>query len=105
MRLLLLLMACFLTESASANDGDKVSRADAAQHAVEQSSLTSPDSKPFHLRATLAENGEPGSDYQAKIEEYSSDSTPAKDRIRTVRVDEDTFQLTMPLSNGNLGLT
>jgi hypothetical protein len=70
MRLLLLLIACFLTESASANDGDKVSLADAAQHAVEQSSLTSPDSKPFHLRATLAENGEPGSDYQAKIEEY-----------------------------------
>ena len=43
MRLLLLLMACFLTESASANDGDKVSLADAAQHAVEQSSLTRPD--------------------------------------------------------------
>jgi hypothetical protein len=70
MRLLLLLIACFFAESASANDGDKVSLADAAQRAVEQSSLTSPNSKPFHLRATLAENGEPGSDYQAKIEEY-----------------------------------
>jgi len=70
MRLLWLFIACFFAESAFANDGDKVSLADAAQHAIEQSSLTSPESKPFHLRATLAEKGEPGSDYQAKIEEY-----------------------------------
>lgn len=70
MRLVLLLIACFFAEAASADDGDRVSLADAAQHALEQSSLTSPGSKPFHLRATIAEAGEPGSDYQAKIEEY-----------------------------------
>jgi hypothetical protein len=37
---------------------------------MQASSLTLPDSKPFHLRSTIAESGEPGSDYQAKIEEY-----------------------------------
>lgn len=63
-------IASIFVTSAFASDGDRVSLADAAQHAVQQSSLTSSDGKPFHLRATIAEAGGPGSDYQAKIEEY-----------------------------------
>ena len=70
MRMFLFFIALFFAAPGRANDGDKVSLADAAQRAVQQSSLTSPGSKPFHLRATIAEVGEPGSDYQAKIEEY-----------------------------------
>jgi hypothetical protein len=70
MRLFLAFTACMFAGAAFANDGDKISLADVAQRALQESSLTSPDSKPFHLRATIAETGEPGSDYQAKIEEY-----------------------------------
>src|SRR5438128_860723 len=70
MRLGFVFIACALAGSALANDGDKISLADAAQRAVQESNLTSPGSKPFHLRATIAETGEPGSDYHAKIEEY-----------------------------------
>src|SRR5882762_1006147 len=70
MRLGLVFIGCALAGSALANDGDKISLADAAQRAVQESNLTSPGSKPFHLRATIAETGEPGSDYHGKIEEY-----------------------------------
>jgi len=41
-----------------------------AARAVQNSKLTLPGSRPFHLRAEVIEVGEPGSDYQAKIEEY-----------------------------------
>jgi len=70
LRLIVTLVAWVFAGTALANDGDKISLAEAAQRAIQQSSLTSPDSKPFHLRATIAETGEPGSDYQAKIEEF-----------------------------------
>lgn len=67
---LLIFIASLSVTAPFANDGDKVSLTDLAQRGVQQSSLTSPDGKPFHLRATLAEAREPGSDYQAEIEEY-----------------------------------
>ncbi len=70
MRVFLLFFACFCAVTASAQNSDKVSLADAAQHAVEQSSLIMPGGKPFHLRLGITEAGEPASDYQAKIEEY-----------------------------------
>jgi hypothetical protein len=70
MRVSLAFVACMFAATAFANDGASVSLADAAHRALQESSLTSPDSKPFHLRATIAETGEPGSDYHAKIEEY-----------------------------------
>lgn len=47
-----------------------VSIAEAAQHAVEQSQLTLPGSQPFHLKATIAEAGNPRSDYRADVEEF-----------------------------------
>jgi hypothetical protein len=70
MRLPLVFIACIFAGSVFANDGDKISLADAAQRAFQASSLTSSDGKPFHLRATIAESGDSDSDYQAKIEEY-----------------------------------
>ena len=63
-------VAWLATGFALANDGDKIPLADAAQRAIQQSSLTSPDGKPFHFHASIEETAEPGSDYQAKIEEY-----------------------------------
>src|ERR1700726_3623929 len=38
--------------------------------AVQQSKLTLPGSKPFHLKAEIVETSDPSSDYHAKIEEY-----------------------------------
>lgn len=70
MRLPFVFIASLCASAAFASDGDKVSFADAAQRAVRESSLTLPAGKPFHLRASIAEAGEPGSDYRAKIEEY-----------------------------------
>ena len=63
-------IASLCASAAFASDGDRVSFTDAAQRAVRESSLTSPAGKPFHLRASIAEAGEPGSDYRARIEEY-----------------------------------
>jgi len=51
-------------------DGNKIPLADAAERALEESNLTAPGSRTFHLQVSIAEAGEPGSDYQAKIEEY-----------------------------------
>jgi hypothetical protein len=62
MRLPLVFIACIFAGSVFANDGDKISLADAAQRAFQASSLTSSDGKPFHLRATIAESGDSDSD-------------------------------------------
>jgi|SRR5712691_6968504 len=70
MRLSLAFLACMLGPFTQANDGDKIPLADAAERALQQSNLTAPESKAFHLQVSIAEAGEPGSDYQAKIEEY-----------------------------------
>jgi hypothetical protein len=44
--------------------------AEVAQHAVDQSKLTSPGSTPFHLKAEIVETTNPGSDYKGEIDEY-----------------------------------
>jgi hypothetical protein len=49
-------------------DTKAVSLYDAAQHAIQQSQLTLPGSRPFHLKAKLVESTNPVSDYQAEIE-------------------------------------
>jgi hypothetical protein len=49
---------------------ERISLGTAAERAVQQSQLTLPGSKPFHLKATIREENEPDSDYQGKIEEY-----------------------------------
>jgi hypothetical protein len=63
-------IACVFAGSAFASNGDRISLADAAQRAIQASSLTSPHGKPFHLRVTIAETGEPNSDHRAAIEDY-----------------------------------
>jgi len=55
---------------ASAAPGDNAKVSDLAEHALRQSQLTLPGSRPFHLQATLVETTNPKSEYQAKIEEF-----------------------------------
>ncbi len=57
-----------LLASAARNGNAKVS--DLAEHALQQSQLTLPGSRLFHLQATLVETTNPKSQYQAKIEEF-----------------------------------
>jgi hypothetical protein len=53
-----------------AGDAKPVPLAEVAQHAVEQSKLTSPGSSPFHLKATIVETTNPDSTYKGEVEEY-----------------------------------
>jgi Gram-negative bacterial TonB protein C-terminal len=70
MRILVTILACMLSIPALAKDGDKVALAEIAERAVQQSKLTLPGSKPFHLQAEIVESTNPKSDYKAKVEEY-----------------------------------
>jgi TonB family protein len=70
MRLVVTFLACFLAAPLFANDGNTVLLADLADHAMQQSQITLPGGKPFHLKATIAEKDSPDSDYKAKVEEY-----------------------------------
>jgi hypothetical protein len=63
-------VVCILSGALRADDTKSVPLADVAQHAVEQSKLTSPGSSPFHLRAKIVETTNPSSGYKAEIEEY-----------------------------------
>lgn len=63
-------LACFLAAPLFANDGNQVLLADLGDHAMQQSQITLPGSKPFHLKATIAEKDSSDSDYQATVEEY-----------------------------------
>jgi len=63
-----LLFALAWAFAARSSDTTRVS--DLAQHALEQSLLTLPGGRPFHLQAILVETTNPNSDYRAKIEEY-----------------------------------
>lgn len=69
MRFSALLVICAV-DLAFASSVQSVPLAEVAQHAVEQSKLTSPDSTPFHLKAKIIETTNPGSPYNAEIEEY-----------------------------------
>jgi hypothetical protein len=70
MRPILVFLGFILAASAFASDGNTLSLGDAAERALQQSLLTLPGSKPFHLQAVIRETTDPNSDYQAKIEEY-----------------------------------
>ncbi len=70
MRLALATLSCLLATAAFAGPGDTLSLGDETEQALQQSNLTLPGSKPFHLKATIGETDDPDSDYQAKIEEY-----------------------------------
>jgi hypothetical protein len=82
MRLALASLALVLVPSALAGDGNTLSLGEAADHALQQSMLTLPGSKPFHLKAMIRETTDPNSDYQATIEEYWVSATKWK-RILT----------------------
>jgi len=70
MRLSLALFLLALAPSALASEGGRVPLAELADRAVQQSKLILPGSKPFHLKAEIAETTDPDSDFHAKIEEY-----------------------------------
>jgi len=70
MRLAMTALACLLAVPLFANDGNTVLLADLGDHAMQQSQITLPGGKPFHLKATIAEKDSPASDYQATVEEY-----------------------------------
>lgn len=53
-----------------ASDGGRVTLGEIADRAVQQSKLTIPGSKPFHLKAEIAEITDPKSDFHARIEEF-----------------------------------
>jgi hypothetical protein len=69
MRLPIAMLVFMLGIPTPAQDGDGAWIQMAAR-AVQQSKLTLPGSKPFHLKAEIVETSDPSSDYQAKIEEY-----------------------------------
>jgi len=69
MKLLIATMVVAVVASvAVAADGVLV--ANVAEKALQQSQITLPGSKPFHLVATILETTDPGSEPRAKIEEY-----------------------------------
>lgn len=70
MRLVALMFGCALVITASASDEAKVPLGEVAENAVRQSTLTLPESKPFHLKAEIIEVTKPPSEYQGKVEEY-----------------------------------
>jgi hypothetical protein len=73
----------FLAASVFAGDGNTISLGEAADRAMQQSLLTLPGSRPFHLQAVVRETNDPNSDYQAKIEEYWVSPTKWKRTIES----------------------
>jgi Gram-negative bacterial TonB protein C-terminal len=66
-----LFLVCSLVVSALAKDTpNPKSVAEAMEQASKLSQLTAPGSKPFHLKATIAELDSPDSDYKAEVEMY-----------------------------------
>jgi hypothetical protein len=51
-------------------EGKQITMAQAVNHALEQSKLTAPDSRAFHLKAHIAAPGAARPDYTADVEEY-----------------------------------
>jgi|SRR5271163_2359600 len=66
--LIAITVLAFAACSSSADDGVLVS--DVAEKALQQSQITLPGSKPFHLVAIILETTDPRSEPRAKIEEY-----------------------------------
>ena len=66
-----------------ASDGGRVTRGEIADRAVQQSKLTIPGSKPFHLKAEIAETTDPKSDFHARIEEFWVSPTKWKRTIES----------------------
>ena len=69
MRLPLVMLAFALAIPTPAQDEENT-WVDLAARAVQQSKLTLPGGRPFHLSAEIVETTNPASEYQAKVEEY-----------------------------------
>ena len=69
-RLLAAVLAFGGATASGADNRNTIPLWEAAEHAVEQSGLTAPGSKPFHLVAEIVELTNPKSDYRAKVDEY-----------------------------------
>jgi hypothetical protein len=69
MKLFVGLLVLLLNASLLAADDAKVPVADVVEKALQQSQLTWPGSRPFHITATILETSDPGSAPRAKIEE------------------------------------
>ncbi len=61
---------CFFVTSVSSIANTQVLFADVADHAIQQSKLTLPGGRPFHLKAQIEETTNPESDYKGEVEEY-----------------------------------
>src|ERR1700680_4232821 len=70
MRVSVAILGCALGISAFGSDREKLPLGEVAERAVQQSELTLPGSRPFHLRAEIVESTNPSSEYQAKVEQY-----------------------------------
>jgi len=70
MRMPAAILGCALAISAFADDGEKAPLGEIADRAVQQSKLTLPGSRPFHLTAEVIETTNLDSDYKAKIEQH-----------------------------------
>ncbi len=95
MRILQLAFIMILTTPALGKDPSTVG--EAVELAARRSQLTLPGSKPFHLKATIAELDSPDSDYKAEVEMY----WVAPDRWRrTIKSPE--FSQTMIVNGENM---
>src|SRR6267378_1478961 len=74
---------CALTTSAFASAGDKLPLGAVADRAVQQSKLTLPGSKAFHLKAEIVDTSDRSSDYKAKLEEFWVSPTKWKRTIES----------------------
>src|SRR6266478_1756053 len=72
-----------LTTLAFPGDGDRLPLGAVADRAVQQSKLTLPGSKAFHLEAEIVDAADRSSDYKAKMEEYWVSPTKWKRTIES----------------------
>lgn len=70
MRLSVALIVLFVALEPAFAGAKNVPLGEVADHALRQSQLTLPGSRPFHLKATITESTNPDSDYKAEVEEY-----------------------------------
>jgi hypothetical protein len=97
-RLQCAILICSLVVSSTAKDNpNPKSVGEAMERAAQLSQLTMPGSKPFHLKATIAELDSPDSDYKAEVEMY----WVARDRWRRTLKSPD-FSQTIIVNDGKI---
>jgi hypothetical protein len=91
------ILLLLLTSFALAKDDNPKTVEEAVELAAKLSQVTLPGSKPFHLKATIAELHSPDSDYKAEIEMYW---VAADHWRRTIKSPE--FSQTMIVNGGKV---